>query len=167
MNWQRWCLYVQNLLSTYLFLFQGDNTAARKNCHNDSETNPLFVPLTHIPEEKATHIEGRDTTTKSHLDVVSNLLSDTSSMKSPPESVRLLQSEIQAEIHASAQIRLKSNLYARLTVSTGRLLMLCSLSWWIWAPKKRRLIRLLPSLCNLLCGCPLLSLVANFDVEGM
>ena len=98
---------MQNLLSTYLFLFQGDNTAARKNCHNDSETNPLFVPLTHIPEEKATHIEGRDTTTKSHLDVVSNLLSDTSSMKSPPESVRLLQSEIQAEIHASAQIRLE------------------------------------------------------------
>ena len=49
---------MQNLLSTYLFLFQGDNTAARKNCHNDSETNPLFVPLTHIPEEKATHIEG-------------------------------------------------------------------------------------------------------------
>ena len=98
---------MQNLLSTYLFLFQGDNTAARKNCHNDSETNPLFVPLTHIPEEKATHIEGRDTTTKSHLDVVSNLLSDTSSMKSLPESVRLLQSEIQAEIHASAQIRLE------------------------------------------------------------
>ena len=98
---------MQNLLSTYLFLFQGDNTAARKNCHNDSETNPLFVPLTYIPEKKATHLEGRDTTTKSHLDVVSNLLSDTSSMKSPPESVRLLQSEIQAEIHASAQIRLE------------------------------------------------------------
>ena len=75
--------------------------------HDDSETNPLFVPLTHIPEEKAKHIEGRHTTMKSHLDVVSNLLSDTSSMKSPPESVRLLQSEIQAEIHASAQIRLE------------------------------------------------------------
>ena len=67
----------------------------------------MFVPLTHIREEKAKHIEGRDTTTKSHLDVVSNLLSDTSSMKSPPESVRLLQSEIQAEIHASAQIQLE------------------------------------------------------------
>ena len=65
----------------------------------------MFVPLTHIPEEKATHIEGRDTTTESHLDLVSNLLSDTSSMKSPPESVRLLQSEIQAKIHASGQIR--------------------------------------------------------------
>ena len=98
---------MQNLLSTYLFLFQGDNTAARKNCHNDSETNPLFVPLTHIPEEKATHLDARDTTTKSHLDVVSNLLSDTSSMKSPPKSIRHLQSEIQAEIHASAQIRLE------------------------------------------------------------
>jgi hypothetical protein len=98
---------VQNLLSTYLFLFQGDSTDARKNCHNDSETNPLFVPLTYIPEKKATHLEGRDTTTKSCLDVVSNLLSDTSSMKSPPESVRLLQSEIQAERHASAQIRLE------------------------------------------------------------
>ena len=95
------------MLSTYLFLFQGDNTAARKNCHNDSETNPLFVPLTHIPEEKPTHIEGRDTTMKSHLDVVSNLFSDTSSMKSPLEYIRLLQSEIQAEIHASAQIRLE------------------------------------------------------------
>ena len=98
---------MQNLLSTYLFLFQGDSTDARKNCHNDSETNPLFVPLTHILEEKATHLEGRDTTMKSHLHVVSNLLSDTSSMKSPPESVRLLQSEIQAEIHASAEIRLE------------------------------------------------------------
>ena len=90
-----------------MFLFQGDGTAARKNCHNDSETNPLFVPLTYIPEKKATHIEGRDTTKKSHLDVVSNLLSDTSSMKSPPESVLLLQSEIQVERHASAQIRLE------------------------------------------------------------
>ena len=67
----------------------------------------MFVPLTHILEEKAAHLEGRDTTTKSHLDVVSNLLSDTSSMKSPPESVRLLQSEIRVEIHASAQIRLE------------------------------------------------------------
>ena len=85
------------MLSTYLFLFQGDNTAARKNCHNDSEMNPLFVPLTHIPDKKATHLEGRDTTTKSYLDVVSNLLSDTSSMKSLPESIRLLQSEIQAK----------------------------------------------------------------------
>ena len=98
---------MQNLLSTYLFLFQGDNTTAKKNCHNDSKTNPLFVPLTYIPEKKATHLEVRDTTTKSYLDVVSNLLSDTSSMKSPPESVRLLQSEIQAEIHASTQIRLE------------------------------------------------------------
>ena len=103
---------MQNLLSTYLFLFEGDNTDARKNCHNDSETNPLFVPLTYIPEKKATHIEGRDTTTKSYLDVVSNLVSDTSSMKSPPESVRLLQSEIQAERHDSTQIDLNSNLYA-------------------------------------------------------
>lgn len=94
---------MQNLLSTYLFLFQGDSTAARKNCYNDSETNPL----SYIPEKKATHLEGRDTTKKSYLDVVSNLLSDTSSMKSPPESVRLLQSEIQAERHASAQIRLE------------------------------------------------------------
>jgi hypothetical protein len=98
---------VQNLLSTYLFLFQGDSTDARKNCHNDSETNPLFVPLTYIPEKKATHLEGRDTTTKSCLDAVPNLLSDTSSMKSPPESVRLLQSKIQAERHASAQIPLE------------------------------------------------------------
>ena len=98
---------MQNLLSTYLFLFQGDITDVEKNCHNDSEMNPLFVPLIHIPEEKEKHIEGRDTTTKSHLDVVSNLLSDTSSMKSPPESIRLLQSEVQAEIHASAQIRLE------------------------------------------------------------
>ena len=95
---------MQNLLSTYLFLFQGDNTAARKNCHNDSETNTLLVPLTYMPEKKATHLEDSDTTPKTCLDVVSNLLSDTSSMKSPPESVRLLQSEIQAEIHASAQI---------------------------------------------------------------
>ena len=98
---------MQNLLSTYLFLFQGDDTAARKNCHNDSETNPLFVPLTYIPEKKVTHLEVRDTTTKSYLDVVSNLLSDTSSLKSPPESVGLLQFEIQVARHASAQIRVE------------------------------------------------------------
>ena len=98
---------MQNLLSTYLFLFQVDNTVARKNYHNDSETNPLFVPLTYTLEKKATHLEVRGTTTKSYLDVLSNLLSDTSSMKSPPESVRLLQSKIQAERHASAQIRLE------------------------------------------------------------
>ena len=56
-------MLIRALLSTYLFLFQGDSTAARKNCHNDSETNPLFVPLTYIPKKKATHLEGRDTTT--------------------------------------------------------------------------------------------------------
>ena len=38
---------------------------------------------------------------------MSNLLSDTSSTKSPPESVRLLQFEIQAKVHAYAQIRLE------------------------------------------------------------
>ena len=53
------------------------------------------------------YTEDTDTTPKSCLDVVSNLLSDTSSTKSPPESIRLLQSEIQAERHASTQIRLE------------------------------------------------------------
>ena len=67
----------------------------------------MFVPLTYIPEKKATHLEGRDTTTKSYLDVVSNLLSDTNSMKSLPKSILLLQSKIQAERHASTQIRLE------------------------------------------------------------
>ena len=98
-----------------------------------------------------------------------------------------------------------SNVYARLTVSTWRLLMLCSLSWWIWATKKRSLIRLrsclrcsswagltflelcwsavgfvyyfvrlltstggdMPTLCNLLSGCLLLSLAANIDAKEM
>ena len=78
---------MQNLLSAYLFLFQDDSTDAMKNCHNDSVMNPLFVPLTYIPEKKATHLEGRDTTIKPCLDVVSNLLSDTSSMKSSLEYV--------------------------------------------------------------------------------
>ena len=94
------------MLFVCLFLFQGVITNAGKNCHTNSEMNPLLVPLKYIAGMKATHLEGRDTTTKSHLDAVSNLLSDTSSMKSPPESVRLLQSEIQAK-HASAQIRLE------------------------------------------------------------
>jgi hypothetical protein len=101
---------MQNLLSLCLFLFQGDITDARKNCHNDSETNPLLVPLTYIAGKKATHLGDSDTTPKSCLDVVSKLLdnsSDTSSMKSPPESVRLLQSQIQAERHASAQLILE------------------------------------------------------------
>ena len=94
---------MQNLLSVFLFVFQSDISNARKNCHNDSETNPLLVPLTYIAGKKATHLGDSDTTPKSCLDVVSKLLansSDTSSMKSPPETVRLLQSQIQAERHA-------------------------------------------------------------------
>ena len=94
---------MQNLLSVFLFVFQSDISDARKNCHNDSETNPLLVPLTYIARKKETHLGDSNRTPKSCLDVVSKLLansSDTSSMKSPPESVRLLQSQIQAERHA-------------------------------------------------------------------
>ena len=80
--------------------------------------NPLFVPLTYIPEKKATHLEGRDTTTNSYLDVVSNLLSDTSSMKSPLESIQLIQSEIQQKYMLPLKYDWNSNLYARLTVFT-------------------------------------------------
>ena len=84
---------MQNLLSLCLFLFQGDITDARKNYHNHSEMNPLLVPLTYIAGKKGTHPGDSYTMPKSCLDVVSKVLansSDTSSMKSPPESVRLL-----------------------------------------------------------------------------
>ena len=70
----------------------------------------MLIPLTHIAGKKATHLGDSDTTPKSCLDVVSKLLdnsSDTSSMKSPPKSVRLLQSQIQSKRHASAQLVLK------------------------------------------------------------
>ena len=79
----------------FLFVFQSDIFDARKNCHNASETNPLLVPLTYIAGKKATYLGDSYTMPKSCLDVVSKVLansSDTSSMKSPPESVRHLQS---------------------------------------------------------------------------
>ena len=100
---------MQNLLPVCLFLFQSDITDARKNCHNDSETNPLLVPLTYIAGKKATHLGDSDTTPKSCLDVVKLLAnsSDTSLMNSLPESVRLLQSQLQAKRHASAQLVLE------------------------------------------------------------
>ena len=86
------------MLSECLFLFQSDISDARKNRHNDSETNPLLVP-TYIAGKKATHLGDSDTTPKSCLDVVLKLhanSSGTSSMESPPESIRLLQSQLQA-----------------------------------------------------------------------
>jgi hypothetical protein len=100
---------VQNLLSVCLCLFQSDITDARKNCNNDSEMNPLLVPLTYIAGKKATHLGDSDTTPKSCLDVVKLLAngSDTSLMNSLPKSVRLLQSQLQAERHASAQLVLE------------------------------------------------------------
>ena len=72
--------------------------------HNSAEgheTNP-----TYIVGKKATHLGDSDTSPKSCIDAVLKLLtnsSDTSSMKSPPESVRLLRSQPQAERHGSAQ----------------------------------------------------------------
>ena len=129
MNWQHWCLYVQNLLSLYLFLFQGDITDARKNYHNDSETNPLLVPLTYIAGKKATHLGDSDTTPKSCLDVVSKLLAnsnDTSSMKSAWICLTSsVSNSSKKTCFSSTPTRTRSNLYGRLTKSTGHLLMLC------------------------------------------
>jgi hypothetical protein len=110
MNLEHLCLYVQNLLSVCLLLFQSDISDARKNCHNDSETNPLLVPLTYIAGKTATHLGDSKIAPKSCLDVVLKLLtnrSDTSSMTSPPEFIRLLQSQLQAGRCGSARLLLQ------------------------------------------------------------
>ena len=66
------------------------------------ETNP-----TYIVAKKAKHLEDSETTPKSCLDVVFKLLeiaSHTSSQNLLPESVRLLQSQLQAERHSAPQL---------------------------------------------------------------
>ena len=67
------------------------------------ETNP-----TYIAAKKAKHLKDSETTPKSCLDVVFQLLATTvgtSSSNSLPESLRLLQSQLQAKRHQSAVLR--------------------------------------------------------------
>ena len=67
------------------------------------ETNP-----TYIVAKKAKHLEDSETTPKSCLDVVFELLATTagtSSSNSLPESVRLLESQLQVERHRSDMLR--------------------------------------------------------------
>ena len=68
----------------------------------DSKTNP-----TYIAAKKAKHLEDSETTPNSCLDAVFKLLetsSHASSQMSLPESVRLLQSQLQAERHSATQL---------------------------------------------------------------
>src|SRR3989337_2320706 len=90
-------IHVQNLSS--LCLFQGDMPDGTHKSSEGSETNP-----TYIAAKKAKHLEDSETTPKSCLDAVFKLLetrSHTSSQNSMPESVRLLQSQLQAERHSA------------------------------------------------------------------
>ena len=96
-------IYVQNLSS--LCLFQGDMPDGMHKSAEGRETNP-----TYIAAKKAKHLEDSETTPKSCLDAVFKLLetsSHTSSQKSLPELVRLLQSQLQAERHGTTQLRLE------------------------------------------------------------
>jgi hypothetical protein len=96
-------IYMQNLSS--ILLFQGDMPDGTHKSAEDCETNP-----TYIAAKKAKHLEDSETTPKSCLDAVFKLLetsSHTSSQKSLPESVRLLQSQLQAERHSATQLRLE------------------------------------------------------------
>ena len=66
------------------------------------ETNPTFVAA-----KKAKHLEESETTPKSCLDAVFKLLetgSQTSSQNSLSESIRLLQSQVQAERNSATQL---------------------------------------------------------------
>jgi hypothetical protein len=82
-------------------LFQGDIPDGTHKSAEDYETNPTFIAA-----KKAIHLEDSETTPKSCLDAVFKLL-ETSSEKSQPESVQLLQSQLQAERQASSQLLLE------------------------------------------------------------
>jgi hypothetical protein len=82
-------------------LFQGDIPDGTHKYAEDCETNP-----TCIEAKKEKHLEDSETTPKSCLDAVFKLL-EASSEKSHPESVRLLQSQLQAERHTSSQLLLE------------------------------------------------------------
>src|SRR5215216_2853780 len=96
-------IHVKNLTS--LCLFQGDMPDGMHKYVEGCETNP-----TYITANKAKHLEDGETTPKSCLDVVFKLLetsSQTSSQNSLSESVRLLQSQVQAERHSATQLQLE------------------------------------------------------------
>jgi hypothetical protein len=95
-----------------IYLLKSNISDAKQNSKEDSESNPLLVPITYIAAKKGKHLEDSDTTPKSCLDEDNEfkLLTsscDTSSVKLPHESVRLLQSQIQAERHGLAQLHLE------------------------------------------------------------
>ena len=94
---------VQNLSS--LCLFQGDMPDGTHKSAEGCETNP-----TYIATKKAKHLEDSETTPKSCLDAVFELLetsSQTSSHNSLSESVRLLQFQVLAERHSATQLLLE------------------------------------------------------------
>jgi hypothetical protein len=87
------CLYICETCSVSFFLFQFNISDARQNSKEDSESNPLLVPIIYIAGKKANHLEDSETTPKSCFDVEFKLLAsscDTSSAKLPPELVQLL-----------------------------------------------------------------------------
>src|SRR3989337_4532547 len=108
-------IYVQNLSS--VLLFQGDMPDGTHKSAEDSETNPMYIAA-----KKAKHLEDSDTTPKSCLDAVFKLLetsSHTSSQNSLSESVRLLQSQLQAERHSTTQLRLEVLQLRKITENTN------------------------------------------------
>jgi hypothetical protein len=93
-------IHMQNMSS--LCLFQGDMPDGMHKSAEGRETNP-----TYIAAKKAKYLEGSETTPKSCLDAVFKLLetsSQTSSQNSLSKSVRLIQSQVQAERHSATQL---------------------------------------------------------------
>ena len=80
-----------------------NGTGSNADKVQDSETS-LLVPK----KADKNYIEGTQTTPKSHLDIVFKLQTTTigtSSSNSLPESVRLLESQLQVERHQSDVLR--------------------------------------------------------------
>ena len=104
-----------------VLLFHGDMPDGTHKSTKDSQTN-----ATYIVAKKAKHLEDSETTPKSCLDAVFKSLetsSHTSSQKSLPESVRLLQSQLQAESHSATQLRLEVQSLRKITENSSAYLL--------------------------------------------
>ena len=207
-HWPSLLIYLWNLFSVSFFPFQINISDARQNFREDSEPNPLLVPITYIAAKKVNHLEESEMTPRLCLDEDSEFKRltsscDTTLVKLLPESVRFLQSQLQVERLGAAQVRLEVQSLTKIKEDTRacfiatrleledlmfrqlrshQLVQLLALqhrsranvSWTVlkcyrfcilfcrriflrgWRP-------LMPSVCNLRSGCPLLSLVASFD----
>ena len=123
-HWASLLIYLWNLFTVSFFLFQINISDARQNFREDSEPNPLLVPITYIATKKVNHLEESEMTPRSCLDEDSEfkLLTsrcDTTLVKLLPKSVRLLQSQLQAERHSLTQLRLEVQSLRKITENSN------------------------------------------------